>query len=226
MADIAIQLGAAPDKVRVIPNGVDLDRFKPVPKTEARRTLNIPNDQPLVVSVASLKPPKGHEDLIRAMATEKIPPQARLVIIGGETDFGAYLRRLRGLVESLGLRGRITFAGVLPQETVAAYFSAADVSVLASYSEGCPNAVLESLACGTPVIGTPVGAIPEWLKDGENGHLVPVGNPSALGSALAEALRKPWSREAVCRSIAGRTWKIVAREVLSVFEKALRVPLR
>ena len=224
MADIAIQLGAAADRVHVIANGVDMDRFKPVPKAEARRALDIPQDQPLVVSVASLKPPKGHEDLIRAMATEKMPLRARLIIIGGETDFGAYRRLLQRLVESLGLRDRVVFAGVLPQETVAAYFSAADVSVLASYTEGCPNAVLESLACGTPVIGTPVGAIPEWLKDGENGYVVPVGDPSAIGGAIAKALRRPWSRDTVRRGIIGRTWETVAKETLSVFEEALRVP--
>ncbi len=216
MAETAVSLGVSEEKVVVIPNGVDMGLFQPIARSEARRRLGLDERGPLLVCVAALERNKGYEELIEAVS--RLPADVHLIIVGGQTDGGAYLRRLCRLVEEKGLAGRVTFAGRQPHEIVAAYFNAADVSVLASHAEGCPNVVLESLACGTPVVATSVGGTPELIKPGENGELVQVQNPPVLAETLKRALSRSWSREAVRQSVEGRSWGSVAEQVLSVLE--------
>ena len=218
MASIAVELGADERKVHVIPNGVDTSMFSPMPRAEARRRLGLPEWGPLIVSVASLKPDKGHGEVIEALS--RLPKDAHLVIVGAETDRGAYLRSLKSRLREDGLTGRVTFEGPQPHSTMPQYFNAADVSVLASHHEGCPNVVLESLACGTPVVATAVGGVPDLVRPGQNGELVPVNASGVLADALATALDKEWSREAIRETVAGRSWGSVAREVLEVLETA------
>jgi glycosyltransferase involved in cell wall biosynthesis len=95
----------------------------------------------------------------------------------------------------------IRFVGPRPHSEIAEWLSAADLSVLPTRSEGWPNALLESLACGTPVVATRVGGTPEIVRDGEDGLLVPYGQPVALVHAIQQALQTPWDRDAmVCRA--------------------------
>ena len=215
MADIAVELGARHDRTYVIPNGIQADRFDVVPQDQARQRLGLPRGVPIIVSVASLIPQKGHAELIEALA--ELPPEVQLVIVGSEAGDGSYRCVLESLAARNGLADRVTFAGRQPQDAVAAYLSAADLSVLASHSEGCPNVVIESLACGTPVVATAVGGIPEIIRPGENGEIVPPQNPKALGAALKAGLARSWSRQAVRQSIASRSWDKVAQEVVEVF---------
>jgi teichuronic acid biosynthesis glycosyltransferase TuaC len=219
MAEIAVELGADSSRVHVIPNGVDADRFNIVPQAEARRRLGLPRDVRLLVSVASLNHEKGHEDVIEALT--RLPLQVRLAIIGSSVDGGAYMLKLKRLAAACGLSERLIFAGQQSPETVANYFNAADVSVLASHREGCPNVVLESLACGTPIVATAVGAVPDLVEQGKNGLIVPIKNPKALSEALAASLATSWSREVLRQSVASRSWDKVAAEVMSVFKSVL-----
>ncbi|MCD4698980.1 MAG: glycosyltransferase, partial [Phycisphaerae bacterium] len=150
MAETALSLGVAEEKIIVIPNGVDQTLFSPTGRIEARRVLGLDDRGPLLACVAAVEHNKGHEEMIEAVSS--LPSDVRLVIVGGQTDGGVYLRRLGRIVEEKGLTGRVTFVGCQPHEKIATYFNAADVSVLFSHAEGCPNVVLESLACGTPVV--------------------------------------------------------------------------
>lgn len=215
MAEIAVELGAEPAGVHLIPNGVDADRFAPAPRPAARQQLGLSEDARLVVSVASLRPVKGHEDLLAALA--RLPADVRLVVIGRKMHRGVYLRRLKALAVELGVARRVRFAGVVPPETVAAFLNAADVSVLASHSEGCPNVVLESLACGTPVVATAVGDVGEVIRPGETGLIVPAGAPADLAEAIAAVLERPWSPETIRASVIDRSWASVAERVAGVF---------
>jgi len=219
MADVAAELGVPRDRLHVILNGVDLNRFAPRDRDEARRELGLPTDGRLVVAVAHLKRTKGHDELIEAIAA--LPCDVRLVIVGEDPGRGAYRRRLENLISRLGLQDRVLLAGQQPHERIPLYLSAADVGVLASYREGCPNVVLESLACGTPVVATRVGAVPDLVTPGENGIIVPPHNASALGDAIREALHASWSREALRASVQGNTWSKVAEQVLAVFRGVL-----
>jgi len=219
MAELAVELGVRRDRVHVIANGVATELFHPTDKGDARRRLGLPEDRALVVSVGHLKPVKGHEELIRAIA--KLPPGVQLVIVGGEPDRGAYRRRILALTGRLGLSDRVILAGRQPYDRIPLYLAAADVSVLASRNEGCPNVVLESLACGRPVVATRVGAVPDILSSDEYGRIVPVQNPHALAQAIQQVLAKPWSAEALSKCPSVRTWDSVARSVREVFEAVL-----
>ena len=219
MADLAVELGARAERVGVIANGVDAETFKPIPRDEARRRLGLAADGPLIVCVASAKPQKGHEDLIAALA--RLQAAARVVLVGGPSGSGRYERRLAGQARVRGLADRVVFAGRQDPSRVADYLNAADVSVLASHSEGCPNVVLESLACGTPVVATAVGAVPDLLRAGQTGLIVPPRDPAALAEALDGALTADWSREAIRASVQDRSWAAVGERVLAVFHEVL-----
>jgi glycosyltransferase involved in cell wall biosynthesis len=217
MAEIAVELGMARERVHIIPNGVDTERFRPRGRIRARRELGLPADVPLLVCIGHLKRSKGQNDVVQALS--HLPPETHLVVVGGAFDAGA--NEVRALVTQLGFSKRVTFAGRQPHERIPLYLGAADVSILASHNEGCPNVVLESLACGTPVVATRVGAVPDLLTPGRNGATVPVGDPSAIAAAVSDILAKRWSPEQIAGSAIIRSWDAVAREVLRVLEGVL-----
>jgi len=220
----AVGEGIAPERVRVIENGIDPALFSPLDRIEARRSLGIPEDGPLLVSVGTLAPRKGFHLVMEAMAS--LRPDLRFAIVGGAGAEGAMESELRELASRLGLRDRVIFAGPRGRNELAAWYSAADLFVLASGHEGCPNVVLEALACGTPVVATPVGNIPEILDRPEAGIVVERQVP-ALTSAISEALSRDWDRSAIRARIESRTWAAVGREVMEEVEAALssRPPL-
>ena len=216
MAELACELGVRRERMHVIPNGVDTERFRPRERYEARRLLGLGCDGPLIVAIGHLKPTKGHSELVRAVAS--VPQKPRLVIIGAQADCRGYEEALRKEIAALGLAGRVVLAGPQPYDRIPVYLAAADVSVLASYREGCPNVVLESLACGPPVVATRVGAVPRLVEDGGNGRIVPPRDAGALAEAIQDVLQRSWSAEALRNSPSVKTWDTVAGEVLSVFE--------
>ncbi|HEX7181194.1 MAG TPA: glycosyltransferase [Thermoanaerobaculia bacterium] len=217
----AIRLGLPPERVRVIENGVDPGLFQPVDRTAARRSLGLPVDGPLLVSVGTLSPRKGFHLVIEALASLAGRfPGIRYAIVGGAGAEGFMEQELRELAERLGVADRVIFAGPQARRDLALWYSAADLSVLASGHEGCPNVVLESLACGTPVAATPVGNIPEILDSPEVGLLIGRIVPS-LVSGIAGALSHPWDRERVRARIAPRTWQAVGLEVAEEIQSTL-----
>jgi glycosyltransferase involved in cell wall biosynthesis len=218
MAKIAVELGAAPPRVHVIPNGVDLERFRIRPKAEARAALGLDPAARWLVTVAHLGPRKGHKETIEALA--RLPGEVRLVLVGADPDGGRNENRLRELARRLGVEGRVVFAGSQPYDRVPLYFCAADCSVLASYREGCPNAVLESLACGTPAVATAVGGVPDMIAPGANGAMVPVREVDPLAAGIRSVLDREWDAAAVRASPCVKSWDGVAEEVMRVFRSA------
>lgn len=221
LADEARQLGADPGRVHVIPNGVDREHFYPQDKAQARKHLGLPADGRLLVTVAHLGPRKGHREAIRALAS--LPDDVRLVLVGGP-GLGGGGAELTALADSLGLHGRVLIAGPQPYEKVPLYFCAADASVLASYREGCPNVVLESLACGTPVVASDVGAVADLIAPGVNGQVVPAREVEPLAEGLRAVLDASWSPEQVSNSPSVRTWRDVAERVHGVLTTVLDSP--
>jgi teichuronic acid biosynthesis glycosyltransferase TuaC len=217
LRDAAVSLGIPRERIRVIENGIDADLFRPLDRREARRRLGLPADAQLLVSVGTLSPRKGFHLVIEALPDL---PGIHYAIVGGAGAEGAQEAELRSLAERLGVADRVIFAGPQKREDLAAWFSAADVSVLASSQEGCPNVVLESLACGTPVVATPVGDIPRLLDRPEVGRLV-AREVSALAEGIAEALAQPWDRARIRARIEERTWQEVGREVMEEVDAAL-----
>ena len=216
---LAIHAGASTAHTRVIHNAVDRQIFRPRDKAESRKVLSLAFDEPIIVSVGNLLSVKQHHVLITAFAELlETVASARLVIIGGSMHEPRYPTELRALCERLGVTDNVTFAGRLNSTTVASWLSAANVFALASKREGCCNAVLEALACGLPVVTTPVGDNTWFVKDGENGYIVPVDDSRAMAHALSAALeRKDWDGDRICAGLQIGDWDRVAAEVLDFF---------
>ncbi|HKI03243.1 MAG TPA: glycosyltransferase [Thermoanaerobaculia bacterium] len=216
----AVALGVPPERVRVIENGIDPDVFHPQDRTEARRAVGFAKYGPLLVSVGTLAPRKGFHLVMEAMAKlGKSWPTLRLAIVGGDGAEGAMLNELRQLAERLRIADRVIFAGPRPSAELASWYAAADLFVLATAHEGCPNVVLEALACGTPVVATPVGSIPELLGP-ETGVLVQ-RDVESIAAGIDKALSRGWDRDAVRARVESRTWRAVGREVAEELEGAV-----
>jgi glycosyltransferase involved in cell wall biosynthesis len=204
-----LELGAPADRAAAIGNGVDIERFQPVGRVNARRKLGIPEDGEIVIAVGNLVPVKGHQFLISAIGQLVARhPKIRLYIVGEGESRGT----LATMVGRAGLQDRILFAGRKPNEELKYWYSAADVSCLASSREGWANVLLESLACGTPVVATRVWGTPEIISSPDLGVLVDQTVDSIAGG-LELALQKRWDRDFLARYAASRTWDVVAEEV-------------
>lgn len=218
---LAIGLGAQPDKVTTILNGCDPSVFHPGDRDEARRALGAGLQEEVVLYVGSLFRTKGVAELVVAFgALAASRPQARLVCIGDGPCRGEMLRR----AAAAGVPERVTLLGRQPSEVVAAWMRAADVFCLPSYSEGCPNAIVEALACGRPVVATAVGGIPELVRNG-CGLLVPPRQPEPLRAALDSALTACWDTSAIAGT-SRRNWKEVAEETLAVCQTVIASAVR
>lgn len=174
LKDALVTLGVDADKVTVLRNGVDLERFAPRDAGALRASLGL--DGPVWLTVGHLVELKGIDIAIEALARV---PDATLLIAGD----GPQERPLRRLVDRLGLQRRVHFLGAIAHAGLCDYYNVADAMVLASSREGMPNVVLESLACGTPVLATRVGGIPELITAPEAGEFMRERSPEALVSA-------------------------------------------
>jgi len=210
LKDTLVSMGVPDEKVTVLRNGVDLVLFRPLDRDAARPALGI--EGPTILSVGHLIPRKGHDIVIRALAEI---PEARLIIAGT----GPEERGLRRLTETLGLDHRVRFAGAVPHERLAEYYSAADVLALASDREGWANVLLESMACGTPVAATNIWGTPEVVAVPEAGLLVQERTGPAMAAALRALLARPPDRTAT-RAYAERfSWDATTEGQIAIFRR-------
>ncbi len=184
LADRALRYGVAPERLRVIYDGVDAALFHPGSAADARAKLGLPNDRPLILFVGNLVPVKGIENLIDACS----------LLAGQNLPFGCYLvgrgplhRRLEQRVIQHGLQDAVHLVGPVAHHDLPDWYRAADVFVLPSYSEGVPCVLLEAAACRTPFVATRVGGIPEIAHLGTS-QLVEPGNAAALAQAIRSLL--------------------------------------
>jgi glycosyltransferase involved in cell wall biosynthesis len=218
LKEAMVKLGVDSDKIRVIPNGVDAELFHLMDRDEARRKLNLPPEVPLLVSVGALIRPKGHLTLIRAFARiAPRHPELKLYLLGE----GPLRSELESLVHELSLQDRVRLLGKRPNDELPQWFNAAELSLLTSEREGWPNVLTESLACGTPVVATRVGGVPEILHSPELGIVVDQ-TVDSVADGLERALLKKWDREAISKQTRARMWSTVAGEVEGMFSEQLR----
>ena len=218
---LAIRYGADEDKIRVIHNSIDRKLFYPGSRTDSRHHLSLPPNDPLIVSVGHLASVKRHHVLIKAFAgVLATQPNARLAIVGGAGHEPKYEIELRELTRRLGVSDAVSFAGGIPPADVADWLRAADVFSLASQREGCCNAILEALAVGIPVVTTPVGDNEYFVKDGDNGFIVPVDDPIAMETALSRALSASnWDKERISSGLTVGSWSQVASQVIEFYNE-------
>lgn len=186
--DYLVKKGLTPDKVDVIYNGVDPERFEGEPVTPGvtRSELGIPPHHSVVGLLARLEPQKDPLTFLRAAAilVKKLPTVSCLVIGGGSLQ-----AELEREAQALGLGDRVTFTG--PRRDVARLLAACDVSVISSVKEGMSNTIMESMAAGKPMVATRVGGNAELIAEGETGFLVPPRDPAALAGAVERILEDP-----------------------------------
>ena len=203
--------GLTPRRLRQIPcAGFDPSVFSPARKGTKCPDGKLPADAHLVVFVGLLVPIKGVEFLIAAWAElqrrNQLRPADWLIIVGD----GPCRNDLERQARDVGVADRIRFVGSIPQTQVARWIGAATVLCLPSRNEGTPNVVVEALASGIPVVASKVGGIPDLIREGENGMLVPPTEPLPLADALAESMAKVWNPNAIAASIADLTWNNLA----------------
>jgi glycosyltransferase involved in cell wall biosynthesis len=205
LATAAAALGAAPERIDVVPNGIDREVFMPRDRSDARAQLGLPQSGKVVLFVGHLTEPKGAGDLIRAftLAGEALP-DTRLVMVGD----GSGSEACRALAANLG--ERVSFVGAEPHERIPLWLAACDVLALPSWNEGMPNVVLEALACGRAVVASNVGGIPD-VVDGSPHELVPPRDPAALALALERVLRTGYEPSAVAARLSRPDWEGSAR---------------
>jgi D-inositol-3-phosphate glycosyltransferase len=223
-AHLAWYYGARPERVVVIPCGVDTMLFQPMSAAVAKDLLELPPG-PLLLYVGRLAAIKGLETLLEAMAL--LDAGVRLLIIGGDQDEPENGRAaaLRARATALGLDGRVRFLGAQPQERLRLFYAAADATVMPSYYESFGMVALEAMACGRPVVASRVGGLTTTVRDGVTGYLVPEGDPGMLAERLARVLsddvdRRRLGAEAV-RWAGEHRWPCVAEAVCRLYADLL-----
>jgi len=212
LKDELVGLGVPAERIDVLRNGVDLQLFRPVEREEKRRLLGF--GRTTLLSVGNLVPLKGHDLAIRAL---RLLPEMDLVIIGNGPERAA----LGALASNCGVADRVRFAGVLAQEKLRHHYGAADALVLASSREGWANVLLESMACGTPVVASNVGGTPEVVAGPESGMLMAERTPEALADAVRRLFAHYPDRGATRRYAEQFSWDATTAGQLELFGRIL-----
>lgn len=220
-----------PDRVReqarivAVPNAVDVAKFYPVPKEEARQKVGVPPGRPLALMLANLAPHKGQETAIRATALLK----ARGVdltcwLAGVERSAGGYTDRLAALIRGAGVEDRVKLLG--QRGDAADLLRAADFFLLPSTHEGLPLSVLEAQATRVPVLAAPTAGVPEVVEDGQTGFLLPAHEPAGYADCLEQLLRRPElyrriADQAFTRTTSAHNWSAYCRRVTGLYDELL-----
>jgi len=212
LKDKLVGLGVPAGRIEVLRNGVDLQLFRPVDREDWRRRLGF--RRTTLLSVGNLVPLKGHDLTIRAL---RLLPEMELVIIGSGPERAA----LGALARESYVSDRVTFAGTMAQEDLRHYYGAADALVLASSREGWANVLLESMACGTPVVASNVGGSPEVVAAPEAGVMMAERTPEALAQAVRRLFAHGPDRGATRDYAEGFGWGATTEGQLELFGRIL-----
>jgi glycogen synthase len=212
------------ERIRVIPGGVDVERFNlSLSRRDARTRLGLPMNRPVILAVRRLAKRMGLENLIASFAeVRKVNAGAVLVIVGS----GHLADALKRHVQEYGLAESVVFAGRVPEEGLPLYYRAADISIVPSIAlEGFGLVVAESLACGTPALVTPIGGLPEVVSDLSCDLILEDSGSAAITQGLCAALagmsQLPSAEACAAYAREHFSWPIIARQVKSVYGEVL-----
>jgi len=213
---------ASPETISIIPCGVNLELFRSLEKEIARSHLGLDGER-IILFVGRIDPIKGIDKLLMAMTYLEKRQRLRLVVIGGDEYCRDEVERLKGLSQSLQIHDSVTFLGLVEQEKLPYFYSAADLCVFPSYYESFGLVALESLACGTPVVTTKVGAIESVIRQGETGYVVVDNAPHRLADKIALLLSVP-KAEAISMirgSVTRFSWSNIAEAIVNEYRAVL-----
>jgi glycosyltransferase involved in cell wall biosynthesis len=221
--DYVLSLGAKPEKVKVLHNGVDLERFRPLPEKQAqmRRKLGIPQNSIVILTVRRIVYKNGIDTLIEA-ANIAVKKNQKIVflVVGKGPDFN----NVKMKIEQLGIEKNFRLAGFVKDEDLPLYYNTADFFVLPSKSgEGLPLVALEAMACGLPVVATNVGGIREIMMD-DYGKMVQPNNPEALARAILDFASVDFSaRKTELRAIVEKmySWGKNVERLIEIYEELI-----
>ncbi len=228
------------NKITVIPPGVDVCRFYPIPADEAKEYIGVAPCGRMLLFVGRIEPLKGLDVLVEAIRLMHQTDVLRehpfcLAIIGGgpydnsEADESLEMSRIKDLTDKAGLHDFVTFLGRKSQDSLPYYYSAAEAVVVPSQYESFGMVALEAMACGTPVVASQVGGLAYLVQDGVTGYTVPVDEPAELARKLIsiivdEKLRTQLGGQAV-RVAQDYAWEKIAARLLAVYEALLTHPV-
>lgn len=214
LADDMVELGMPRERITIHRTGLNADLFRPYDRKMCRDQLGLPRDVPVLATVGALIPRKGQGFAIDALAQL---PDAILVLAGKGEDENA----LKSQAERLGVAERVRFLGAVPHGELPVLLNAADVFVLPSASEGLANAWVEALACGTPVVTTPIPGAQELITDPAWGRLVP-RDGTAIAAAVSELLADRADPETVRAAVAEYSWEANAAALVAHWRRLAR----
>ena len=212
---------APPEKVAVVPGGVDVDLFQPLSRAEARGRLGL-NGERVILCVGRLDPLKGVDLALASAALLEDREHVRVILVGGDLEKDPEVQRLAALAAALGIGDRVRFEGAVPHDELPWYYNAADLLMIPSYYESFGLVALEAMACGTPVVAARVGALPSLVRDGETGYLVPWHCPEPFAERLEILLAHDDLRahmgQAAYRHAQGMAWETVVNRFASLYK--------
>ncbi len=232
--DLICLYGADPNRIRVIPCGFEKKELWPIGKSVARAALGFKPDERLLLQLGRMVPRKGVETAIRALARLRArhQVQARLVVVGGESDipspkFTPEIGRLQDIARQEGVTDAVVFVGRRRGKILRYYYSAADFFISTPWYEPFGITPVEAMACGTPVIGANVGGIKFTVRDGETGYLVPPNDPDAVAARIAHLYDHPqlmdvFRRQAIRRANDLFTWQTVSADIARLYEDVMK----
>jgi len=216
-SDLIRHYSASPERIGVVPCGVNLELFQPVDKEIAKQYLGFGKNK-IILFVGRIDPLKGIDRLIKAMPYLPNTQGIRLVIVGGNEHSQHEIEQLQKLSCDLHIQDSVTFLGLIKHEQLPYFYSVADVCVVPSYYESFGLVALESLACGTPVVATDVGDLKSAIRQGETGYVIADNAPHHLAEKIALLLSRPSpdteSALSIRASVSRFSWSNIAEALI------------
>lgn len=207
LKQLVVSAGADEKKIRVVGNGVDVNKFYQLEKNEVRKQLNLPDDATIIVTVGGLVERKGFHRVIECLPLLISDyPKIKYLIVGGASAEGNWEDKLKQQVIDLKLEKHVVFFGPQPPEKLKTILSASDLFVLSTRNEGWANVLLEAMACGLPIVTTDVGGNAEVVRSHKLGTIVSFGDKPELKNAIHQALIKNWDDQYLLNYAKENSW--------------------